>query len=183
MAPERLQHVPAGAQITANLLQRDDVEARHDLGDAGDIEQVPLRRIAGSARPRARKAAEGAQVPCCNQEVPVELLRRDDRRELRGELLEPSRSLRRRIGDLRFLGHPATRRSLWISLRRSRSETSCWRCFVDSLVTMFVSATGGWFGVPGRRSRCVSEVAHPHALSRSPSAPASLVGTRFRTRA
>jgi hypothetical protein len=66
-----------GAQVLARLLDRDDVEARDDLGDAAEVEEIAPWRVAGFGAPLLGDAPEGAQIPGGDEKVAIQLPRRE----------------------------------------------------------------------------------------------------------
>jgi hypothetical protein len=77
------------AQVLPCLLDRDDVEAMDDLSDAAKVEEVTPRRVAFLRAPFLRDAAEGTDVPGCDEEISNELARRNglvERRRGRGRM-------------------------------------------------------------------------------------------------
>jgi hypothetical protein len=62
------RHAQRG-QVAARLLDRADVKARDDLGDRAQVGEIALRRILGTRPPRVGEAAEGADVPCAEQQM------------------------------------------------------------------------------------------------------------------
>jgi hypothetical protein len=78
-----------GREVPAHLLDPDDVEARDELGDAPEVEEIAPRAVARLRAPFRRQAAERSQVPGGDEEVSIELLRRDDGVERPPQLEEP----------------------------------------------------------------------------------------------
>ena len=70
-----------------------------DLSDAAKVEEVTPRRVAFLRAPFLRDAAEGTDVPGCDEEISIELARRNgliERRRGRGECRREV--LRKRVG-------------------------------------------------------------------------------------
>jgi hypothetical protein len=102
---EGLQQVSQRLDVAADFLHGDDIEVQDDLGDPGQIAVVPLRRVVGPGRPLLGEPSERTQVLGRDEQVVVELLRRDRLYELSSQLGDLSLDILRR-----FLGdrcHPA----------------------------------------------------------------------------
>jgi hypothetical protein len=99
---ERLKNEAKGAQILACLLNRNDVEAGGDLGDATQVEEISPGRIVWLRAPPLGHPAEGAEVPSRDEEVAVEMAGRDCLVKSADESVEDlGEVLRKRISDLR----------------------------------------------------------------------------------
>ena len=83
---ECLEDETQGAQVLPCLLDRDNVEAGDDLGDAAKVEEVTPGRVALLRAPLRRQPAEGTKVPRGGEDVAVELPGRNDRVELAAQM-------------------------------------------------------------------------------------------------
>ena len=114
LGPEHLQEGAQGGQVSARLLDRDDVEAGDDLGKTVDVEEIASRRVACLGAPLGRQVAEGADAPGADQEVAIELLGGDRHVERLRELAQRFGELGREwVSDLRRMEDPLTARRGW----------------------------------------------------------------------
>lgn len=77
MRTENPEHVAETLDVALDLLQGDDVEARHDLGDDAQRPQIALGAVVVSSVPLLCQIPEGADVPGGDQKIVVETLGRD----------------------------------------------------------------------------------------------------------
>lgn len=71
LVPQAAHEPFNGSRVTSGFLDGDDIEPGDDLGKAGDGVPVSLRRVLGAGQPFAREVAQGADIPCPDQQVGI----------------------------------------------------------------------------------------------------------------